>query len=584
MQRIRTWEMIPAELRVRNRTLPFDAGDGATLALDFTETSALDPRFTFARSSNATYVNSNGIIAFADNNLVVNSTFGSLATPQGWSGSTGVSLTTPSVGVRRAVTTTAAQNWIQTSNVPTSTGLTYSTSVYINDVSGQHYANTITITASPTSVTYYRNGVSVGQFDTAQPGLISMTWTASTGSGHYMRVGIGATGANVANAVCEFTEPQTSRGTNAQPTYFANTSTASAYYAPRFDYSPTTLTPRGLLIEGSATNLLCWSESFATSGGSTNWGYNSNTGAVVSTSNPAGGSTAFQFAETANSGPLQQSVTVTNAIHTFSAWFKGSTYSGTTTTQVQFGLYVAAFVAGTAAKISGPGSVSVAGNVVTLSGLSTNEWTRVQFTTTAALSAVLVAILIYPNSTGSESNASFYIWGAQLEAGSGASSYIPTGASTVQRAADVCTLSSTNFSSWFNNTEGTFLATGERSITSNFGRLLSANANNTTAAFDLGASTSGRWLITNTTSQADITAGTVSANTAFKVAGAFANNDAQMAFNGTLGTADTSVSLPTASQLDIGADRTAVYLNGRVRSIKFWPTRLPNATLQSLTA
>lgn len=145
-------------------------------------------------------------------------------------------------------------------------------------------------------------------------------------------------------------------------------------------------------------------------------------------------------------------------------------------------------------------------------------------------------------------------------------------------------MSGTNFSSWFNSTEGTFLATGDRAITSTFGRLLSANANNTTSAFDLGASTTGRWLITNTTSQADITAGTVTANTAFKVAGAFANNDAQMAFNGTLGTADTSVSLPTVSQLDIGADRTAVYLNGRIRSIKFWPTRLPDATLQSLTA
>ena len=34
--------------------------------------------------------------------------------------------------------------------------------------------------------------------------------------------------------------------------------TSAAIDAPRFDYDPTTLTPRGLLIEGSASNLLNW--------------------------------------------------------------------------------------------------------------------------------------------------------------------------------------------------------------------------------------------------------------------------------------------------------------------------------------
>lgn len=357
----------------------------------------------------------------------------------------------------------------------------------------------------------------------------------------------------------------------------------------RFDYDPTTLNARGLLIEGSSTNLLVRSEDMATAI-FPGWGVrnNLNTTGWTAQSSPDGASTAVKLIPTTTNathylGTGTLSGITSGVEYTISVFVKASGYS-------VFGIAATNSQSRASFNLSTQSSSSYGiANTRTITAYP-NGWYRVTMTWTTSVTSFDVWLFVQnteqdPVTSWAGDNAnSVTVWGAQLELGSGASSYIPTGSSTVQRVADVCTLSSTNFSSWFNNTEGTFLATGERSITSNFGRLLSANANNTTAAFDLGASTSGRWLITNTTSQADITAGTVSANTAFKVAGAFANNDAQMSFNGTLGTADTSVSLPTASQLDIGADRTAVYLNGRVRSIKFWPTRLPNATLQSLTA
>lgn len=361
-----------------------------------------------------------------------------------------------------------------------------------------------------------------------------------------------------------------SRSTNPTPGASFIGSNGLVQYAgtnqPRFDYT-TSGTPRGLLIESSATNLFVRSEDFS----ATSWTIRGNvttTGNTSDVTDPAGGNTATKVV-TASSGSLiycsvAQPVAVTaNTTYTMSFWIRGDAGN-------QCRAY--AYQGGT------PGDL-ISQTTYTY---SSTGWTRVQtqFTTGAGHTGVYV----YVCSQNVTAAKTFYVWGAQLEAGSGASSYVFSGASQGQRAADVCTMSGTNFSSWFNIAAGTFLAIGERAITSDFGRLLSANANNTTSAFDLGASTTGRWLITNTTSQADITAGTVSANTAFKVAGAFANNDAQIAFNGTLGTADTSVSLPTVSQLDIGADRTAVYLNGRIRSIKFWPTRLPNATLQSITA
>ena len=52
----------------------------------------------------------------------------------------------------------------------------------------------------------------------------------------------------------------------------------------------------------------------------------------------------------------------------------------------------------------------------------------------------------------------FYVWGAQIEEGSFATSYIPTASSSVTRAADVAEITGTNFSSFYNQSEGTVFA------------------------------------------------------------------------------------------------------------------------------
>ena len=50
-----------------------------------------------------------------------------------------------------------------------------------------------------------------------------------------------------------------------------------------------------------------------------------------------------------------------------------------------------------------------------------------------------------------------YIWGAQLEQGAFPTSYIPTSGSTVTRAADNAKITGTNFTDFYNQTEGTIL-------------------------------------------------------------------------------------------------------------------------------
>lgn len=578
----------------RNRIYPaLEASDGSTLSLDFTAMSSLDTRFTFTRitpggvSTPATFINSLGYVQYADHNFVLNSTWtDSNSVPSGWTMYNGTTpnavVTIPETGKRSITVTSGVQSFMhQAQTVPS--GLAYTLSLVVHSVSGTGptVGNLLAFNgaaAAPenASILYYKDGVSVGASG-ANTEVTPGTWSMVFSGGSQIRLlqGSGVAGATYTIVI---STPQLQRGVSLLPAPVPNSSTSTAYQAPRFDYDPTTLTARGLLIEGAATNLLCWSESFAISGGSTNWYYNSNTGTVVSTTNPAGGSTAFQFAETANSGPLQQSVTVTNAVHTFSAWFKASTYSGTTTTQVQFGLYTTSFVAGTASIISGPGSTSVAGNVVTLSGLSTSQWTRVQFTTTAALSAGTVATLMYPNTTGFQTNASFYIWGAQLEAGSGASSYIPTGASTVQRATDSCVMSGTNFSSWFNATQGTLLTTWSGTgVTS--GRYATINDGSASNQIWTGFSESA---IYNGSFQASFgTAGTANG----KVALAYLLNDAAWCLNGGAVSTDTSVTLPTGlNQICIGNSQAGTAaINTALRTVKYFPLRLTSAQLQTLT-
>jgi len=226
---------------------------------------------------------------------------------------------------------------------------------------------------------------------------------------------------------------------------------------------------------------------------------------------------------------------------------------------------------------------------------TSSTWVRVSvsFTTPAGCTSVYV----YPCSSDS-GTVDLLIWGAQLEAGSGASSYIPTGASTVQRAADTCIASSTGFSSWFTGgTSGTFYADwygGVRGITSTVRTVLSTSdvtarhlhLQQTAAAGNLKVADFGAANVVTTSNS--ITSG---ART--KGAFSFSGGTVNLTLNG--GTVATSSSLAFSTAptwLVLGGTSTdgstitdaTVLLNGSIRAIKYWPSVLPTATLQSLTA
>ena len=83
----------------------------------------------------------------------------------------------------------------------------------------------------------------------------------------------------------------------------------------------------------------------------------------------------------------------------------------------------------------------------------TTSWKRVQYTRLPWNGSELF-LDFYTLATANTTT--FYIWGSQIEEAPFPTSLIPTAGSAVTRAADVATITGTNFSSWYNATAGTF--------------------------------------------------------------------------------------------------------------------------------
>jgi hypothetical protein len=180
-----------------------------------------------------------------------------------------------------------------------------------------------------------------------------------------------------------------------------------------------------------------------------------------------------------------------------------------------------------------------------------------------------------------------FLYGAQLEAGAFATSYIPTVASTVTRATDSVTITGTNFSSWYNTSEGTMVFSGD----SFRGTPASARTfqfdDNTSDNNIRAAGQSTLQVVDATVTQATI-AGTPLIpfdGTVFQFASAYKLNDFATVTTGAV-TTDTSGTVPTAiTQLQLGRGLAAGNaLNGHIRTFTFYPQRLTNAQLQQLAA
>ena len=335
---------------------------------------------------------------------------------------------------------------------------------------------------------------------------------------------------------------------------------------PRIDYDPVTLACKGFLIEEARTNLLTYSEQFDNAA----W-VKTGTATVTpnTTASPDGTTTADTLNFPASLDRVSQGAIAVSAStpYTFAVWLAGS---GTLNITL---------------NTSG-GTFKTATQSITLTTTLTRY--ALSLTTNSDNTGLFSIIGRYDGSAGAGTATSCIAWGAQLEAGAFATSYIPTTSAQVTRAADVATMTSTNFSSWYRADEGTFCVDGGASNDTTSGYAYFASANDATAnnAILIAANESGDVINAEVKVSGSVTAGFYPSYTSgsTKIALSYKANDVNGAKDGVAGTTDTSSTLPTVTQLCIGANHAGNQINGHIARIAYYPKRLTNVELQALTA
>ena len=186
-----------------------------------------------------------------------------------------------------------------------------------------------------------------------------------------------------------------------------------------------------------------------------------------------------------------------------------------------------------------------------------------------------------------------YLSSPQYELGSFPTSYIPTSGSTVTRAADSASITGKNFSEWYRQDEGTFYADAFYKDNVTNTRLFFTE--NTSIGFNsrhgiVGGTTSGGVgpygeTFINAVSQAFLNYGVATKNTNYKAIYAYKESDFGFTINGLPVLTDNNGKLNLNQNIaHIGGRTTTASLSSTIKSIKYFPKRLPNSQLQALTS
>jgi len=368
---------------------------------------------------------------------------------------------------------------------------------------------------------------------------------------------------------------------------------------PRLDYfeSGGTVACPALLIEPAATNfargiqLLNTPTPATASGGITittgSTDFLAPDGSSGTITKYVGGTASGNiFIEYASSTSVSAS-----GVHTFSAFVKTGATNPLTFCALQFSQYTAASGTATSYFNLASGTALTAGATIQNYG---NGWYRIisaPYTIAAGDLAGSIRLIFaeadndinWPASGAL--NLTLYAWGIQLEAGSIATSYIPTTTAAVTRNADVISVSGA-VSGSIGQTEGTIYVEFNMQTLGVEGyaiRLVAASFDN---SVHIRRSTANLVTLELRSGGSNVFSQTFSATGFVKAAIAYKSGDIAAFVNGTqAGSTSTSAFTFGASftSVNLGTFGAAAFLNDRIRAAALYTTRLTNAELAALT-
>lgn len=546
-----------------------------------------DGDFTFTRSSAATRVNADGNIEKETSNLLLqsnsfNTTWLNAATTE-TSGQAGYDGTNDAWRIDKSnsgayIYQNISQSGVQTFSVYAKAG----TSTWIqvvangssnalsffdldNGVLGATSSNIISRDITSAGNGYYRCSISVNIGTIARVRF-------------YVAEGDNDTSATSGNIYIQ--DAQLNQGLIAQKVI---TTTTSAVYGgitdnvPRLDYTDSSCP--ALLLEPQRTNIVPDSEYIV------NWSQTNATTASNQATSPEGVDNASLSTATGSGAhapydTLSGSVT-SGANYTMSIFYKKGTTNYLRFEEGYTGIGIDIDID---AESATPRNGATNANIEDYG----SGWYRASFGFTGhGSSASQIVVYIKNNNDITSYTASgenIYLYGAQIEAGSYATSYIPTYGSSVSRVAESC--SKTSATDLIGQNEGSFYAEIDFTDTDADQMYMTLSDGTSNNRIHIGYDYTSDFIYCNIraagSAQGLITTPTSPSEGIKKIAVAYAQDDYVMYINGTQVGSDGNANVPTLNRIDIGNYWTTGY-EYPVKQNLLFKTRLSNQELADLT-
>lgn len=350
-------------------------------------------------------------------------------------------------------------------------------------------------------------------------------------------------------------------------TYFDSTGTlqTASSNVPRRDYDPTTLSPRGLLIEEQRTNDISNANSGAPApvapntvsstsdvahlfGPASVWKHTRDTGAPGDT----------------NCGAYVGLACSTSTVYSASLWlWVPSSFNGSNITLTLENSGTETLVTASAVNLS-----------------KRDQWQFIWTAFNSQSNTQLTPVLRITATTGNF----VYTTCWQREAGIFPTSYIPTSGSAATRSADVAPMP---LGPWYNQNEGTLYAEASVEAVGTTTQIVvqidDGTSNNRVFLFDGPGGLGGNQTVGGV-SNAISGPASITANTLYKAALGVNASASKLAVGGTL-YGPISVAMPGGqTTLRLGtATASGFPLNGWLRRVRYWPRRLSDRQLREIT-